>query len=649
MQATKDDLALYAHVENKRRRTYCAMVHRLDVNVGKIVAATEAAGLAEKTLIVFFSDNGGPVDSNASLNAPLNGQKGILLEGGMRVPFVMSWKGEIPAGETYDHPVSALDCAPTFVAAAGGESSPGTFDGVDLVPFLTGTNAALPHDALRWRFTISAALREGPWKLVRLPDRLPLLFNIERDISEQHDVALENVERTRAMLKKLGDWDVRLPHPVFLEGAVWKKRQLGLYDREYPLTQPQTASFAPPKPENWTRFRGPSGQGETSSSDLPTKWSPNSGIAWKTPIPGSGWSSPIVFQNSVFLTTATDENRSCRVIRIDRKSGKIVWNREVFRQVPRKKERENSYATPTPTTDGEHVYAVFGDGSFAAVDFDGKIVWSNREAQFYSQHGLGASPILYRDLLIMTFDGSAETGELRIGWQLPWDNSYVIALDKHTGKQRWKTMRGTSRIAHLTPAVLREKGRENLILSAAGDVVQAFHPKDGRIVWTVDSEGEGVVPSPVIGDGLIFTISGFMKHKICTVRTGGKGNVTKTHVAWQDDKSIPRVPSMVYQKPYLYSVLDKSGIVVCRQAESGEIVWRERVGGAFYSSPIITPDRIYLLSREGEMVIIKTGSKYELIGKSTIDEPCQASPAVYGNQLFIRSEKSLFCVEGVDS
>lgn len=239
MQATKEDLARYAHIKNKRRRTYCAMVHRLDVNIGRILDATKKAGLAENTLVAFISDNGGPLDQNSSLNAPLNGQKGILWEGGMRVPFVLRWPQALATGQHYHSAVSSLDLLPTFVTAAGGSFGPKEkLDGVDLIPYLTNKRKDDPHPTLLWRFTISAAIRDGDWKLVRLPDRLPMLYNLKNDISEQHDVALDNLDQTRAMLKQLGDWDVRLPHPLFLEGAIWKRRQLALYDRDYPLVQP---------------------------------------------------------------------------------------------------------------------------------------------------------------------------------------------------------------------------------------------------------------------------------------------------------------------------------------------------------------------------------------------------------------------------
>lgn len=239
MQATDADLELFKHIEDVRRRTYAAMVYRLDVNVGRIMKALKDAGIEEKTLVVFISDNGGPVDQNASINAPLNGQKGILLEGGIRVPFIMKWPGKLPAGVTYENPVISLDFAPTFIAAAGGNvMEDDNLDGVNLIPWLTNMRDDKPHNSFNWKFTISAAIRDGEWKLIRLPDRLPMLFNLIDDISEQHDLAAKYPERTKRMLKELGEWDVSLPHPLFLEGAVWKKRQLDLYDNEYELVQP---------------------------------------------------------------------------------------------------------------------------------------------------------------------------------------------------------------------------------------------------------------------------------------------------------------------------------------------------------------------------------------------------------------------------
>lgn len=239
MQALDEDLELYKHIKNKKRRTYAAMVHRLDLNVGKIVGALDSNGIRENTLVVFISDNGGPTNTNGSLNAPYNGQKGILLEGGVHVPFVMSWPNTIPTGSTYDKPVISLDFAPTFIDLAGGEiTEESKFDGLNLLPYILNQNESLPHQDLKWRFTISAAIREGDWKLIRLPDRLPLLYHLPTDISEQNNLALDSLSKTKDLLKKLGDWNLDQPHPVFLEGAVWRRRQVDLYDKEYQLTQP---------------------------------------------------------------------------------------------------------------------------------------------------------------------------------------------------------------------------------------------------------------------------------------------------------------------------------------------------------------------------------------------------------------------------
>ena len=241
MQALEEDLELYKNIKDQKRRTYAAMVHRLDVNIGRIVKELEKQGLRENTLIVFFSDNGGPVNVNASINAPYRGQKGILLEGGIHVPFIMNWPGVIPAETVFKEPITSLDVAPTFLAAARGEVK--KFDGKNIIPYLQNKQKKFSKRQLKWRFTISAAIREGDWKLIRLPDRLPMLYNLAEDISEQNNLALKNLDKTRDLLKKLGEWDVNLPHPVFLEGYQWKQNQLGLYDRKYSLKQPSNQRY----------------------------------------------------------------------------------------------------------------------------------------------------------------------------------------------------------------------------------------------------------------------------------------------------------------------------------------------------------------------------------------------------------------------
>ncbi|MBB6460495.1 sulfatase-like hydrolase/transferase [Flammeovirga kamogawensis] len=242
MQATDADLALYEDIKDEKRRTYAAMIHRLDVNVGRIIKELKKQKVYDNTVIVFFSDNGGPCDHNASINAPYNGQKGILLEGGIRVPFVISYPKHLKSGH-YDLPVSSLDLVPTFVDLAGGETTKkDKLDGVNIYPYITKKRQGNPHETMMWRFTISAGIRKGNWKLIRLPDRLPLLFNIDKDPSEQNDVAAENRDLVIEMLKELGDWDISCPQMLYMEGNRWRRNQVDLYDAEYQLTQPQSTS-----------------------------------------------------------------------------------------------------------------------------------------------------------------------------------------------------------------------------------------------------------------------------------------------------------------------------------------------------------------------------------------------------------------------
>ncbi len=240
MHATEDDLKLYAHIRDEKRRTYAAMVHRLDMNVGRIIKELKDQKIDDNTLVVFFSDNGGPTHHNASMNAPLRGSKGTLLEGGIRVPFAMTWPNGIKAGTTFEHPITSLDLTPTFVELAGGNiTDKDNLDGVNIFPFIKGEETSRPHNEMKWRFTISASIREGDWKLVRLPDRLPLLFNVKNDIAEQFNLADQNRARVVRMLKKLGDWDISRPQVLYLEGSKWRREQVDLYDRKYQLTQPE--------------------------------------------------------------------------------------------------------------------------------------------------------------------------------------------------------------------------------------------------------------------------------------------------------------------------------------------------------------------------------------------------------------------------
>lgn len=242
MQALDEDLKLFSHIKDELRKTYCAMVYRLDQNIGKILSVLRQQGLENNTLVVFISDNGGPSNSisNGSINAPLRGQKTTLLEGGIRVPFFFKWPARLNAGNKVNDLVLTLDICPTFIKAAGGIiSEKDHYTGVNLLPYLNNETDEKPHQLMEWRYTVGSAIREGEWKLIRLPDRLPMLYHLTEDISEQNDVALKYPDKTKSLLKKLGQWEVGLPHSIFHEPVDWRIRHLGYYDAPYQLVQPE--------------------------------------------------------------------------------------------------------------------------------------------------------------------------------------------------------------------------------------------------------------------------------------------------------------------------------------------------------------------------------------------------------------------------
>jgi len=391
--------------------------------------------------------------------------------------------------------------------------------------------------------------------------------------------------------------------------------------------------------ENWIRFRGPNGQGVSSEVNLPITWSADDKVAWKTSIPGEGWSSPIVYKQHVFLTTATEDGVSCRVICVNRENGSIAWNTEVHRQKTGAKRRQNSYATPTPVTDGERVYAVFYDGTVVCVDFAGKMVWKNHEIKFFSLHGLGACPVLAHGQLIMPFDGSS-ADETRVGWKVPWKNAVILSLDAAEGSVRWKGRRGESRVGHVTPILINDGTQ---IVSAGGDRVQGFNARTGKRIWSIYSQGEGVTPSPVVGDGLIFTSSGFEAPTIRAIRLGGKGDITKTHIAWEQRKGVPALASPLFVDPYLYTIT-RDNILHCFEASTGKPVWLKRLTGVHSASPVFADGRIYVLSEDGVTLVLRPGSRYDEVARNSVGERCLASMAVSQGHFYIRSSKHLFCI-----
>ncbi len=399
--------------------------------------------------------------------------------------------------------------------------------------------------------------------------------------------------------------------------------------------------------ENWTQFRGPNGQGISSGKNIPERWSSEENIAWKTDIPGESWSSPIVWNDHIFLTSTTGDGENCHLIAVDRKTGKTLWDKIVVKQKPKQFKHEmNSYATPTPVTDGKTVFAVFSGGSFVALDFDGNTKWINNDLDFYSHHGMGSSPILYNDLLIFPVNHTNREEPKSLGFAEPWDKSYLLALDKNTGKERWRGTRGMSRIAHATPIIMRVNGKDQII-SPAGDVIQGFDPENGKLIWTVDSKGEPCVPSPVIGDGIIYS-SHTNRAPILAVRPDGQGNCTKTHIVWEQSNYTPMMSSYLYVKPFLYTCPDNR--ICCLNASTGEFLWQIRLGtGALNPSPIYADGKIYVLSEKGITTVLRPSDNpetpAEIIAKNELDgQLSRASIAVAEKQLIIRTANQLWCI-----
>lgn len=394
--------------------------------------------------------------------------------------------------------------------------------------------------------------------------------------------------------------------------------------------------------EDWPCFRGPGRQGISSERGVPTRWSSTSNIRWKTPILGEGWSSPIVCKDQVFVTTALEDGTSLHLLCLDRPSGKVIWDKEIVRQKTGHKQPYNSYATPTPVADDTRVYVPACDGRILAVGMDGSVQWINSDFDYYSEHGLAVSPVLYGDLVITPFDWSSRPPDTKVGWQVPWDKAVILAVDKNTGKTRWKGSRGSSRIAHVTPQIATVDGQDQLV-SGAGNVIQGFDLKTGERLWTVDSPGEGVVPSVVVGEGLVFTASGFGDSRICAVRLGGHGNVTKTHTVWESRDDVPKMSSMLYVASRLY-LATETGVAKCFKAATGEVLWRERLGAKFSASPVWADGKIYFLAENGKTTVINDRPDFQIVAQNDLGEKCCASPAISQSNLFIRTERALYCI-----
>ena len=392
---------------------------------------------------------------------------------------------------------------------------------------------------------------------------------------------------------------------------------------------------------DWPQFRGPAGDGRATAKNLPTEWNETKNVAWKAEIPGRGWSSPSLFQNRLYLTTAVPIEAgsatsplSLRTLCVDAATGRILWNVEVFQEpadAPRI-HNKNSHASPTPIVEEGRIYVHFGHQGTACLDLTGKVLWRNSTLKYAPVHGNGGSPVLEGGLLIFSCDGASDP--------------FVVALDAATGKERWRFDRQSDSVkqfAFSSPAVIEVAGKKQLVTPGAG-VVNALDPATGKEIWRVNYDGYSVIPKPVFGHGLVFLSSGYDSPTVLAIRPDGKGDVTDTHVEWELKPGAPHTPSLLLDGDELYMVSDR-GVAVCVDAKTGEENWQERVGGNYSASPILADGKLFLQSEEGPAVVLKPGKTFQKLADTGFAERTLASYAVGDSVLFIRTEKNLYRVE----
>jgi outer membrane protein assembly factor BamB len=386
----------------------------------------------------------------------------------------------------------------------------------------------------------------------------------------------------------------------------------------------------------WPQFRGPTGQGHSTDTNLPLEWSETRNVRWKTPIPGRGWSSPAIAGGRIWVTTAVDaDGASLRALAFDLESGREVVNVEVF-HVKRlvAVNPKNSRASPTPIVEADRVYVHFGADGTAALTTTGEVVWKTR-LPYESQHGNGASPIVYGDLLIVSCDGS--------------DAAFVVAFDKRTGKVRWRTWRRQPwDQAYSTPLVIRVGDRDQLV-SVGAYRTAAYDPSTGKEIWRVSyADGFSNVPRPVFGHGLVYIATGFQEPSLLAVRVDGSGDVSKTHIVWTLRRGAPLTPSPLLVGDELYVVND-GGIATCLDAKTGETHWVQRLGGSYSASPVFADGRIYFLSEEGMARVIAPGREFRVLATSKIDGDTLGSMAIANGSIFIRTDSYLYRISNARS
>lgn len=378
----------------------------------------------------------------------------------------------------------------------------------------------------------------------------------------------------------------------------------------------------------WTEFRGPTGQGVSTAVGLPVTWSETENIAWKSPLTGEGWSSPVILGDRVWLTSGDGDRKALRAICFDRGTGQVIHNVIVANpETAQRVHNKNSIASPTPLLEGERVYVHFGPYATACLSEDGAILW--KVALPHTQaYGPSSSPVLYGDLLIVPCFGN--------------DVRYLIALDKLTGEERWKTS-FEGRYAESTPLIIRTADGVQLVNNQADRIV-SFDPNTGKELWWVTQENFAQIPRPVFGHGLVFVGGGYFKPEVWAIRPEGRGNVTDSHVVWRIKDAAPLNPSPLLAGDELYFVSDK-GVASCVDAKTGKLHWRERLEGDHTASPLFADGRVYFLNETGVSTVVAASPKFERLAVNTLPGRTLASLAVAGRALYLRTDGALYRIE----
>jgi len=388
--------------------------------------------------------------------------------------------------------------------------------------------------------------------------------------------------------------------------------------------------------DDWPRWRGRDGNATAAESLLPVHWSTSEGVRWKVPLPGSGSSSPITWGKRVFVTSAEHAGTARRLHALDLTTGAMLWTVELEDDFPEPTNVLTGHAAATPVTDGRHVVAFFGNAGVVCCDLDGHELWRKRFDYFDTELGLASSPILDGDHVILVCDHD--------GNRFQDFDSFLVALDVATGEERWRADRPKLYRSWSTPILVPAgDGARELVVNAQ-DELRGYDPRDGSQLWNVTGMTLWVAPSPVFAQGLIFATSG-RDGPAMAVRPGGRGDVTESHVAWQHPLGGPYVCSPVVVGRELY-IHDEAGVLVCYEAATGRVHYRQRLAGKFTASSVAGAGKVYFTNEAGTMYVVAAGPKYELLAKNQLEEETLASPAIADGVILLRTLTRLYAIEG---